>query len=82
MLCYASGTLHGHEHEAIAENGAQVAVFLGEILGRYMNDAIMNRSIRHNHGVFNAENRLWSVSLCESIEALTQFMLPGLVMLL
>ncbi|KAI0793044.1 MFS general substrate transporter [Irpex lacteus] len=37
-----------------------VAVFLGEVLGRYMNDAIMNRSIRQNHGVFNAENRLWS----------------------
>lgn len=57
-------------------------MFLGEVLGRYMNDAIMNRSIRQNHGVFNAENRLWSVFLCESSEALTQFMFPGLVMLL
>jgi hypothetical protein len=37
----------------------QVAIFIGEILGRYMNDWIMNFSIRRNKGVFEAENRLW-----------------------
>ncbi|KAI0088615.1 MFS general substrate transporter [Irpex rosettiformis] len=37
-----------------------VAVVLGELLGRYMNDFIMNFSIRRNNGVFKSENRLWS----------------------
>ncbi|KAJ7592988.1 MFS general substrate transporter [Mycena floridula] len=37
-----------------------VAVLLGEIVGRYNNDFIMNVSIRRNKGVFEAENRLWA----------------------
>ncbi|KAJ6536166.1 MFS general substrate transporter [Mycena capillaripes] len=37
-----------------------VAVFLGEVIGRYNNDWIMNFSIRHNAGVFEAESRLWA----------------------
>ncbi|KAI0634985.1 MFS general substrate transporter [Trametes polyzona] len=37
-----------------------VAVFVGEILGRYFNDWVMNFSIRRNNGVFVAENRLWT----------------------
>lgn len=37
----------------------QVAVIIGEIIGRFTNDWIMNWGIRRNHGVFNAEVRLW-----------------------
>ena len=37
----------------------QVAVLVGEILGRYFNDWVMWFSIRRNNGVFIAENRLW-----------------------
>ncbi|KAJ7223386.1 MFS general substrate transporter [Mycena pura] len=37
-----------------------VAVFLGEVIGRYTNDWIMNFSIRRNAGVFEAESRLWA----------------------
>ncbi|KAF7341173.1 Efflux pump rdc3 [Mycena venus] len=37
-----------------------VAVFLGEVIGRYTNDWIMNVSIRRNAGVFEAESRLWA----------------------
>nr|ANC28061.1 major facilitator superfamily [Polyporus umbellatus] len=37
-----------------------VAVVIGEILGRYFNDWIMNVSIRRNNGVFVAESRLWT----------------------
>ncbi|KAJ7855075.1 MFS general substrate transporter [Mycena leptocephala] len=40
--------------------GTPVAVFLGEIIGRYTNDWIMNLSIRRNGGVFEAESRLWA----------------------
>lgn len=36
-----------------------VAVVLGELTGRYVNDWIMNVSIRRNGGVFEAESRLW-----------------------
>ncbi|EJD39182.1 MFS general substrate transporter [Auricularia subglabra TFB-10046 SS5] len=36
-----------------------VAVLLGEIIGRYVNDAIADWGIRRNHGVFEAEVRLW-----------------------
>ncbi len=44
----------------------QVAVLLGEVIGHYTNDWIMNRSIRRNAGVFEAESRLWCVlsSVC------------------
>ncbi|OJT14824.1 hypothetical protein TRAPUB_8618 [Trametes pubescens] len=37
-----------------------VAVFVGEILGRYFNDWMMNFAIRRNNGVFVAEARLWT----------------------
>ncbi|EKM49828.1 uncharacterized protein PHACADRAFT_265536 [Phanerochaete carnosa HHB-10118-sp] len=37
-----------------------VAVVLGELLGRYLNDWIMHLSIRRNNGVFEAESRLWA----------------------
>ncbi|KAI0711544.1 MFS general substrate transporter [Earliella scabrosa] len=37
-----------------------VAVFIGELLGRYFNDWVMNFSIRRNNGVFIAESRLWT----------------------
>ncbi|PBK81160.1 MFS general substrate transporter [Armillaria gallica] len=37
-----------------------VSVLLGELIGRYTNDWIMNLSIRRNHGVFEAESRLWA----------------------
>ncbi|OBZ77626.1 Snurportin-1 [Grifola frondosa] len=37
-----------------------VAVLIGEVLGRYFNDWVMNLSIRRNNGVFVAENRLWT----------------------
>ncbi|KAG6860492.1 hypothetical protein C0995_010529 [Termitomyces sp. Mi166 len=37
-----------------------VSVVIGELTGRYMNDWIMNVSIRRNKGVFEAESRLWA----------------------
>ncbi|KAL6299412.1 MFS general substrate transporter [Sparassis latifolia] len=37
-----------------------VAVLIGETLGRYFNDWVMNYGIRHNKGVFVAETRLWT----------------------
>lgn len=37
----------------------QVAVFIGEIIGRYANEWFMNMGIRKNKGVFEAEIRLW-----------------------
>ncbi|OBZ77951.1 hypothetical protein A0H81_02079, partial [Grifola frondosa] len=37
-----------------------VAVIIGELLGRYFNDWIMNICIRRNRGVFEAESRLWT----------------------
>lgn len=37
----------------------QVAVFIGEIVGRYANEWFMNMGIRKNKGVFEAEIRLW-----------------------
>jgi hypothetical protein len=36
-----------------------VAVIVGELMGRYVNDWIMDISIRRNAGVFEAESRLW-----------------------
>lgn len=41
----------------------QVAVVIGEVIGRFGNDWIMNTSIRRNHGFFEAESRLWCVHL-------------------
>ena len=37
----------------------QVAVILGQLLGRYLNDWVMIQEIRRNNGVFKAEARLW-----------------------
>lgn len=37
----------------------QVSVVLGELIGRFVNDAIADVGIRRNHGVFEAEVRLW-----------------------
>ncbi|KXN86661.1 hypothetical protein AN958_09839 [Leucoagaricus sp. SymC.cos] len=37
-----------------------IAVVAGEILGRYLNDWVMNFSVKRNHGVFEAESRLWT----------------------
>ncbi|KAG6906434.1 hypothetical protein DXG01_013939 [Tephrocybe rancida] len=37
-----------------------VSVIIGELIGRYLNDWIMNTSIRRNNGVFEAESRLWA----------------------
>ncbi|KAF9459117.1 MFS general substrate transporter [Collybia nuda] len=37
-----------------------VSVIIGELIGRYANDWIMNVSIRRNKGVFEAESRLWA----------------------
>jgi len=37
-----------------------VSVFVGELIGRYANDYIMNVSIKRNNGVFEAESRLWA----------------------
>ena len=34
---------------------------VGELVGRYVNDYIMNVSIKRNNGVFEAESRLWCV---------------------
>lgn len=38
-------------------------MLIGEGLGHYLNDWIMNVSIRRNRGVFEAESRLWSVPI-------------------
>ncbi|KAH7871434.1 MFS general substrate transporter [Lentinula edodes] len=40
-----------------------VAVLIGELIGRFNNDFIMNVSIRRNNGVFEAESRLWACYL-------------------
>ncbi|KAF9445589.1 MFS general substrate transporter [Macrolepiota fuliginosa MF-IS2] len=37
-----------------------ISVLIGEVVGRYLNDWIMNTSIRRNSGVFEAESRLWA----------------------
>ena len=37
----------------------QVAVIIGELMGRFTNAWIQDMSIRRNHGVFEAESRLW-----------------------
>ncbi|GAA5924151.1 uncharacterized protein JCM15063_005558 [Sporobolomyces koalae] len=38
-----------------------VAVILGELVGRFLNDAITDRLIKRNSGVFYAEYRLWTI---------------------
>lgn len=37
-----------------------VAVIIGELTGRYLNDWIMRTSVRRNNGIFEAEFRLWA----------------------
>ena len=37
----------------------KVSVIFGELIGRYVNDYIMNVSIKLYHGVFEAESHLW-----------------------
>lgn len=37
-----------------------VAVIIGELIGRYANEWFMNRGIKRNRGVFEAESRLWA----------------------
>ncbi|PCH45129.1 MFS general substrate transporter [Wolfiporia cocos MD-104 SS10] len=37
-----------------------VATFIGELIGRYINDWVMEACIRRNNGVFEAEARLWT----------------------
>ncbi|KDR72644.1 hypothetical protein GALMADRAFT_252806 [Galerina marginata CBS 339.88] len=37
-----------------------IAVIIGELLGRYLNDWVMNRELKRNNGVFEAEARLWT----------------------
>lgn len=37
-----------------------LAVILGELGGRFMNDRIMNFTVRKNKGIFVAESRLWA----------------------
>ena len=34
---------------------------LGELIGHFVNDAIMYGTTRRNHGAFEAESRLWQV---------------------
>jgi len=36
-----------------------IAVVIGELIGRFANDWVMRFGIRRNHGVFEAESRLW-----------------------
>ncbi|KAG2152742.1 major facilitator superfamily domain-containing protein [Suillus clintonianus] len=37
-----------------------VAVILGEVCGRFLNDRIMDFTVRKNNGIFEAESRLWA----------------------
>ncbi|KAK7451024.1 hypothetical protein VKT23_012699 [Stygiomarasmius scandens] len=52
-----------------------VATIIGELIGRYLNDWIMNKSIKRNNGVFEAENRLWACYLAVILDV------AGLVLL-
>jgi hypothetical protein len=45
----------------------QVAVFIGEAIGHFANDAIMRVTTRRNQGVFEAESRLWWVQWARSV---------------
>ncbi|THH09577.1 hypothetical protein EW145_g1920 [Phellinidium pouzarii] len=37
-----------------------VAIIIGELIGRYVNEWFMNMGIKRNKGVFEAETRLWA----------------------
>ncbi|KAI0000632.1 MFS general substrate transporter [Russula compacta] len=53
---------YGFSQYAIAGAYAtpMIAVFIGELIGHFANDAIMHAATRRNHGVFEAESRLWA----------------------
>jgi hypothetical protein len=57
--CRMSVVLFPHTPD---QNLPQVAVLLGELIGRYLNDWVMNVTIRRNNGVHEAESRLWCVN--------------------
>ena len=44
-----------------SEPTVQVAVIIGEIIGHFLNDAILRITTRRNKGVHEAESRLWWV---------------------
>ncbi|KAN0107659.1 Major facilitator superfamily domain containing protein [Russula decolorans] len=50
----------GSLHFRSSESTTQVAVIIGEIIGHFLNDAIMRITTRRNGGVFEAESRLWA----------------------
>ncbi|KAF7323703.1 MFS general substrate transporter [Mycena kentingensis (nom. inval.)] len=67
-----------------------VSVFIGELIGRYLNDYIMNFTIRRNRGVFEAESRLWAcylavplyiVGFCVLGVAFEQHLSPGAIVM-
>lgn len=64
-----------HAEDDSGSSLGQVAVIIGELVGRFMNDWIMNASIRRNKGVFVAESRLWFVLKSKRVPtmSLTQF---------
>ncbi|KAI9444209.1 MFS general substrate transporter [Lactarius indigo] len=53
---------YGFSQYAIAGAYAtpMVAVIIGELIGHFVNDAIMHVTTRRNNGVFEAESRLWT----------------------
>ncbi|KAI9458929.1 major facilitator superfamily domain-containing protein [Lactarius psammicola] len=53
---------YGFSQYAIAGAYAtpMVAVLIGELIGHFLNDAIMHITTRRNNGVFEAESRLWT----------------------
>jgi len=44
-----------------------VALLVGQVLGRYLNDWVMQYSIKRNKGFFNAEARLWTCYVAMSM---------------
>ncbi|KAI0284706.1 hypothetical protein BGY98DRAFT_1173863 [Russula aff. rugulosa BPL654] len=53
---------YGFSQDGIAAMYATplIAVIVGEIIGHFLNDAIMRITTRRNRGVFEAESRLWA----------------------
>ena len=64
MVVFLFWTAYTVTHEG---SPPQVAVIIGEIIGHFANDAIMRVTTRRNHGVFEAEGRLWRVQSTYSI---------------
>ena len=54
-----------------------VAVVTGELTGRYVNDWIMNVSVRRNSGVFEAESRLWYAVIHLQLPSTTPYLNIG-----